>query len=325
MPNNVFEVKPEPDYVYQQYRSDATIEGFFKTIDSLIEEWYYGDTLEQMWKCRDIAESNSVYMYFYARYYLGLIRPVRIDPTDYTTEFPAANIINEYDTAVFFDNRQIWDDLGINDPEIPIALFIVMLKFVYNYGEPTWTYDLMIRYAAKMCNIRENDIEISFEPDKVIFWLVNSAVARSFIDYTAQDEYKLNLPFANCYEFRVGTHRKNTDYIDEFMLGYDRPDTWPVYPFTNAQPTQPTQPTKNPLPTNQEISNMTSDELSNGYFMYVAHIRRIISNNKWLPPELDYREWLDYVNHPKVREVIGWQKSDVQRKLNKRNVYPYYS
>lgn len=227
---NPFVMELSGDYIYQQYRVDETMKLFWECLDSLIDEWYFGDTLRQMWKCRDISASNSVYMYFYARYYLGLIRPVRIDPTDYSTEYPVDNIINQYDTAVFWDNRQIWDDFGINDPEIPIALFIVMLKFVYNYGEPTWTYDLMMRYAAAMCNMRENDIEISFEPDKVIFWLVNSAVARSFIDYTAQDEYKLNFPFANCYEFRIGTHRKNTDYLDEWMLGYMRPTSWPEYP-----------------------------------------------------------------------------------------------
>lgn len=225
--SNIFEIQPEPDYVYYQYREDMEL--FFKAIDQIIEENYFGRDLADLWGCRDLSNSNSTYMYFYSRYYLGLVRPVRIDPSDFSTEFTSQNIINKYDTALFWDQRFIWDDFGEVSPEIPIALFIIMLRFIYHYGEVTWTHDLMIRYTAAMCNMSPNDIEISFERDKVIYWLVNSSTCRSFIEYTKTDEYKLNFPYANCYEYRIGTHRKNTSNLDEFMLGYMRPVGWPEY------------------------------------------------------------------------------------------------
>ena len=222
-----FEIKPEADYIYQQYRDSIELEKFFKCIDEIIEEFYFGDTLKQMWACRDISDTNSAYMYFYARYYLGLIRPVKIDPNDFSTEIPNANIINEYDTAMQWDFRFIWDDYSENDPEMPMSMFIAMLKIVYDYSEITWTHDLMIRYAAKMCNMNPNDIQMSFENTKVIYWLVNSNQCRSFVEYMKSDEYKLNFPFSDCYEFRLGDHRANTDRIDEWILGYMRPPTWP--------------------------------------------------------------------------------------------------
>lgn len=224
---STFDIKPKADYIYQQYRDSYELVNFFEIIDEIIEEYYFGETLKNLWNCRNISDTNSAYMYFYARYYLGLIRPVKIDPNDYSTEVPNSNIINQYDTAMLYDNRFIWDDYSINDPEMPMSMFIAMLKIVYDYSEETWTHDLMIRYTAKMCNMNPNDVQMSFEPDKVIYWLVNSQQCRAFIAYMEQDEYKLNFPFAHCYEFRVGNHRKNTDQMDEWILGYMRPPTWP--------------------------------------------------------------------------------------------------
>lgn len=224
---STFEIKPSPDYIYQQYRGSPELEIFFEVIDEIIEEFYFGETLADMWNCRNISNTNSVYMYFYARYYLGLIRPVKINPNDYSTEKPADQIINKYDTAMIYDYRFIWDDYAITDPEMPMSMFISMLQVVYDYSEITWTHDLMIRYTAKMCNMNPNDVQMSFEPNKVIYWLVNSQQCQAFITYMQNDEYKLNFPFADCYEFRIGTHRKNTEHMDEFMLGYMRPNTWP--------------------------------------------------------------------------------------------------
>lgn len=236
---NIFKIEPPSDYVYYQYRDNPVIDRFFRGIDQIIEETYWKRALDDMWGCRDIMDSNSVYMYFYARYYLGLIRPVRIDPTDFSTEFQAENVINKYDTALFWDQRFIWDDIGDVNPEIPIALFILMLRFIYNYGEETWTYDLLMRYAAAMCNMNPNDIIMEWLDDRVVFNLVNSSTCRAFIEYTSQDEYKLNFPFAKCYEFRIGLHNKNTQNVDMFMLGYTRPDTWPVYDFQTGRPVDP--------------------------------------------------------------------------------------
>ena len=223
---NIFEIKPNKDYVYQQYQDSTEIAKFFEIIDDLIDSWYFGETLEEMWKTRDIRDSNSYYMYFYCRYYLGLIRPVRIDPNNDTTEKPPENIINQYDTALFWDARFIWDELNNSDPEMPMSMFTTMLSYLYDYSEETWTYDLMVRYAADMCNMNPNDVQISFEYGKVILWLPNSSICRAFMTYTNQDEYKLNLPYANCYEYRLGSYNKNTDRLDTFMLGYNRPDSW---------------------------------------------------------------------------------------------------
>lgn len=227
---SVFKIKPGSDYVYQQYRSIKEIEDFFGLVDEIIEEFYFGETLSNMWDCRNISNTNSEYMYFYSRYYLGLIRPVRINPNDHSSETPSDATINRYDTAMLWDSRFIYDDYSLIDPEMPMSMFIAMIGFVYNYSEETWTHDLMMRYAAAMCNMSPNDVHLSFENDKVIYWLLNSQQCRAFITYMAQDEYKLNFPFAKCYEFRLGDHKSNTNNTDEFILGYMRPDTWQQLP-----------------------------------------------------------------------------------------------
>lgn len=225
--NNVFKIESKPDYVYHQYRVDSVIQKFFEIIDDLIKEWYYDETLELMWLQRDIRDSNNNFLYFYSRYYLGFIRPVKLNPQDLSTEVPFENVIGNYDSAMEYDGRFIWDNYADMDPELPISMFITMLGYIYDYSYETWTHDLMARYAADMCNISPNDIQISFEPTKVIYWLPVQHSCQSFITYTKQDEYKMNFPFADCYEFRLGDVSINTNAIDEFMLGYMRPDTWP--------------------------------------------------------------------------------------------------
>lgn len=224
-----FSHEPDPQYIYQQYRDDVVIKKFFEAIDNLKKKWYYGETLAKMWEGRDLKDTESDYMYFYSRYYLGFIRPVKSDPKDLNTEYPP-ELMNQWDMKMVYDRRFIWDAAGIHDPEMSIGMFKIVLGMVYDYSYETWTHDLMIRYISEMCNINPNDVKIEFRADKVIYWVISTQQCRAFIEYTKQDKYKMNLPFGDVYEIKMGDHQKNTNPYDEFMLGYNRPDTWQKAP-----------------------------------------------------------------------------------------------
>lgn len=223
---NVFELQKKKLYLFQQYRHLSFADKFFKIIDSYIQKNYY-DTLKKFWSARDIIRSKEEYLSFYARYYLGLIRPIKTNSSDESTEDPTDTTLHIYDAKLGYDTRWIYDDSYEANPFISSALFRAYLRFCYDYSETTWTHDYIIKFAAEWCNQEPSDIKIIFTPTKVLYSLIATTEARQFVAGHKNDEYDMNMPFANCYEFILGDLIKDPKDLNNLALQYPAPDNFP--------------------------------------------------------------------------------------------------
>ncbi|HEC1823344.1 TPA: hypothetical protein R1765_001968 [Campylobacter coli] len=223
---DVFKLQKQKLYLFQQYKKHEWIQKFFNLIDKIIQERYY-NALKDMWSERDILRSSSLYLIFYARYYLGIIRPININSSDESTEDPSDTTLHIYDANVRYDTRWIYDDYYQANPGISAALFNSFLRFILDYSQETWTHDYIIKLAAEWCKQDPTDVKIIFKPDKVQYSLIATTDAREFVASHKNDAYDMNMPFFDCYEFILGDHTKKADSLNDLMLGYETPEDWP--------------------------------------------------------------------------------------------------
>ncbi|HDZ5024772.1 TPA: hypothetical protein RTG57_001722 [Campylobacter jejuni] len=222
---DIFKLKKKPLYLFQQYRNIPWLHKFFLLIDRKIQEKYYSK-LQEIWSARDILRTKSPYITFYARYYLGLIRPIKSNPSDESTEDPTDQTRHLYDIGIKYDTRWIYDDYYQANPFISNAMFRAYLRFCLDYSQETWTHDYIVKFAAEWCEQDPVDVKIVFTPTKVIYYLLATTSAREFIASHNNDEYDMNMPFFDCYEFRLGDHTRNPNSLNDLMLGYKPPTTW---------------------------------------------------------------------------------------------------
>lgn len=135
-------------HLYYQYSSLYWLRDYFNLLDEFIDRTYF-KFLKEFWAQRSIESKTYSFLDFYARNYLGIIRP-RLG------EQIKGGML--WDEGYNYDDQYFWDAYNPSNVDyIDIRQFSTYLKFIYNYNEPTWTIDAIMRFAETMINAGAND------------------------------------------------------------------------------------------------------------------------------------------------------------------------
>lgn len=189
---NVFDLKVRGQYIYQQYRSLTWLRDYAGFIDSYIQITYY-DSLQEMWDTMNVAESEDPYLTFYTKWLFGLYRPLG-----------GASVSDYFDIGLPYDSSRIYDDASENNGLILADEYLKYIKFIYDYSEPTWSLDYIMRFAADYCDISPLEITIDLsDKNSVVFVLPPTQKTQDFTKIIINYADEMCLPFGNVINFKV--------------------------------------------------------------------------------------------------------------------------
>lgn len=214
---DVYKLKTTGVYLYEQYKALDWMKNFKDILNGYIQKNYFegiGDYIQH----KNIVYPKGDYVIFYAREYLGLKRPIydNLDVDDTETD----DRFYGYDVGVLYDVGDIWDYHFAPNPLMTAAMLKKYMSYIMDYSQETWTIDYVMHMPEVILDyFNAIDIKIKWTPHKIYFVMPTSEKfyrrqeITSFLSLTKTDNYEMNMPFGDCYEFVQGDH-----------LEGDRPD-----------------------------------------------------------------------------------------------------
>ena len=244
---DVYNLQTSGIYIYEQYKAIDWITKFKDILNNYIQDNYFLGVGEYI-KHKNIVYPKGDYVIFYAREYLGIKRPIFDDLNIDNTE--EDNRIYGYDVGVLYDVGDIWDYRTSLNPLMSAAMLKKYMSYIMNYDQETWTIDYLMHMPEVILDyFNAIDIRIKWTPHKIYFYMPTSEKfyrrqeITNFISLTKTDNYEMNLPFGDCYEFVQGEHVEGERPARLWYMACEPRDGEDITPDA---PTPPPDPEKAP-------------------------------------------------------------------------------
>ena len=152
---NPFDFFKNPDLKpYIQYQKNQGLNDLFRVVSNMIYDnaQYF---LTSWQNATNIRESQSEFLEYYAKYFLGLTRPISSGiSVEGSTLF---DLKTDYDSGFIYDNQVF------TSPTIDLEDFLKYLKFIYDYSYDTLTLEqiLLLIYDWDK-NLIFGDVSVEF-------------------------------------------------------------------------------------------------------------------------------------------------------------------
>lgn len=163
-------------YLYMQYRKSELLQDFNKYLKEYIQENIY-DLMQEWLNAINYQDSNVTYIFFWAKYYLGL-------PSMWGA--PQANTF--YDNNALYDNQEKYDNYEESTAFIGARQMTAYTRFLLDYSRRCLSLPLIMEFCASYCQCDVGDFVITAERGHIYVTIPNTELGLSlFTTLTSQN------------------------------------------------------------------------------------------------------------------------------------------
>lgn len=191
---NPFKLTQSQSKPYIQYQKNRGINEFFSIFNNEINARFFGDF--DFFKNINIRESSSEFLEFYARYYLGILRP-----SGSGLDIQSSSI---YDNLTMYDKDFIYDNQVFLKPTINLQDFLKYLTFIYDYSNDTITTEVILKFIYEWdSSLNYGDVKIVFNADSLTIQMPQQERTSNLYTIFAVHRQTIGLPPESCLKFEL--------------------------------------------------------------------------------------------------------------------------